>query len=132
MKQEKGQGLVEFAVVFPVIICFVFAIIYSGMLFHDYSTISSLVRSAVREAAIMTELPEDNRYRSIEARYSAQADTVMTSLYKKDFLKIEQTDETKVTGVFQASLHEPTSYVMRMVLPQTYQIRYAMRKESRP
>ena len=60
MRKQKGQSLVEFALVIPFFLFIVFAIIYAGMLFHDYSTLSNIARSAAREAAIVTGTDYDN------------------------------------------------------------------------
>ena len=54
MKKQKGQSLVEFALVVPLFLLLIFGLIYSGMLFHDYTSLSNIARSAAREAAITT------------------------------------------------------------------------------
>lgn len=53
-RNQKGQDLVEFALVFPIFIFLVIGIIYVGFFFGDYMTLSNITRSAVREAAVST------------------------------------------------------------------------------
>ena len=65
MRKSKGQSLVEFTLVIPFFLFLVFAIIYCGMLFHDYSTLTGIARSAAREAAIV----EGTEYGGIKTFY---------------------------------------------------------------
>ena len=52
MKKQKGQVIIEFALILPLFIILLFGIIYCGMLFYDYSTLSNVARAAARERAI--------------------------------------------------------------------------------
>ena len=38
MHKQKGQALVEFALIIPFFLLLIFGLIYSGLLFHDYNT----------------------------------------------------------------------------------------------
>lgn len=55
-KNEKGQSIVEFALVIPLLLIFVMAIIEFGFMFNAYLTISS----ASREGARLGSLGETN------------------------------------------------------------------------
>ena len=52
MKKHKGQSVVEFALVLPLFLFIMFGVIYTGMLFHDYATLSNIARTSAREAAV--------------------------------------------------------------------------------
>lgn len=52
MKSEKGQSLVEFALVLPLLILLLFGIVDFGRIFHAYLTIDHAGREAAREASI--------------------------------------------------------------------------------
>jgi Flp pilus assembly protein TadG len=52
MKSEKGQSLVEFALLLPVLILLLFGIIDFGRIFHAYLTIDHAGREAARTASI--------------------------------------------------------------------------------
>ena len=58
MKKQKAQVLVEFALILPLFLLILLGIIYSGMLFHDYNTLSNIARSCAREAAVVGTLDE--------------------------------------------------------------------------
>jgi Flp pilus assembly protein TadG len=51
-KKNKGQALVEFAIVIPLLMIFVMAIIEFGFMFNAYITISNASREAARLGAV--------------------------------------------------------------------------------
>ncbi|MGJ7919181.1 TadE/TadG family type IV pilus assembly protein [Neobacillus sp. LXY-4] len=52
MRSEKGQSLVEFALVLPVLLLLLFGIVDFGRIFHAYLTIDQAGREAARVASI--------------------------------------------------------------------------------
>ncbi len=100
MKSQKGQDLVEFALVFPVFILIICGIIYVGFFFSDYLTLNNLARSAARDASVIEEITkksdgqEQNNYEDIADKYGSMiydaqhndsdtpnTKTIVTSLY---------------------------------------------------
>ena len=70
MKRQRGQAVVEFAIVLPFFLLLVFGIIYFGCMFADYITLSNVARSSAREAAIISS--DDyykNNYKKIREKY---------------------------------------------------------------
>ncbi|MRH44309.1 pilus assembly protein [Aquibacillus halophilus] len=55
MKSEKGQSLVEFALILPVLILLLFGIVDFGRIFHAYLTLDHAGREAARSASIGEE-----------------------------------------------------------------------------
>ena len=53
MRRQKGQALVEFAFVLPILLTIVFMILYGGIMFVDYLTLSNTARSSARDAALL-------------------------------------------------------------------------------
>lgn len=51
-RRQEGQSIVEFALVFPLFLMFVFGIIFFGVLFYDYIALSNVARDSAREASI--------------------------------------------------------------------------------
>ncbi len=49
---EKGQGLVEFALIFPLLFMLIMGIISMGILFHDVARANDTAHDAVHAAAI--------------------------------------------------------------------------------
>lgn len=126
---EKGQAIIEFAVVLYFFLMLVFGIIYSGMLFYDYNTLSNTARSVARERAI-TEYTVTNE--KILERYVKDGKFtygLVTSLYTPNDPPIEiVTDEDDI--VVTISMHlEQSSALMRAIIPENYAIRYHMRKD---
>lgn len=52
MKSQKAQGIVEFALVLPLFLLLVIGIIYFGMAYGDYLTMSNTVRSIAHDASL--------------------------------------------------------------------------------
>lgn len=52
MKSEKGQSLVEFALVVPILALLLFGIVDFGRIFHAYLTIDHAGREAARAASV--------------------------------------------------------------------------------
>lgn len=132
MKKSKGQSLVEFALILPLFLFLIFAIIYAGMLFHDYSALSSIARSAAREAAIVTAVPSTGHYSDIETFYTTQTRNTLTTLYKTQTVDVEhktKNDEAYVT-VRIHMVRTITSYVLNIVTPPTFDIVYFMKKDT--
>lgn len=140
MKKNKGQVIVEFALVFPLFLLVLFGMIYSGLLFYDYSSLSNIARTSAREAAIVTGTYNNgDRYSTIENYYkngvNAPLNTLITSLYEKDLdpIKIEHVKESGQPDAVRVTINMhlvSSSYLMRMVLPNDYSVVYYMRKEQ--
>ena len=133
MKKHKGQVIVEFALILPLFLLIMYGIIYSGMMFHDYSTLSNIARSSAREAAISgISVAVGNRYTTIEAHYKDQFDSLLTSFYvaqdTENPIKIEQAtaDSIRSTIIMQLNV---SGYFVEMILPPTFGVQYYMRKE---
>ncbi len=138
MKKQRGQIIVEFALILPLFLLLVFGIFYSGMLFYDYSTLSNVARSAAREAAITETITEDDS--TITAHYydsanNAFVEGLVTHLYTPKSgeafkIHITQTDgepdDILVTIKMQLNVSFP---LMDVVLPEEYQIKYHMKKD---
>ena len=149
MKKQKGQVIVEFAIVLPLFLFLIFGLIYSGMLFHDYSTLSNIARSAAREKAISTVATDaailEHYYDSANKQFKGG---LLTQLYKpvsednpitftngnKTVIDgeghettVSDTDDIIVTIGMQLNTSLP---FIDIVLPPNFNIVYHMRKDS--
>ena len=52
---QKGQSVIEFALVLPLFLLLVMGIFYFGMVMADYLALSSIARSSAREASVIVE-----------------------------------------------------------------------------
>ena len=132
MKKHKGQAVVEFAVVLPLFLLVLFGIIYSGMLFYDYSSLSNLARSSAREAAITQNL-SDSKRTEIEDFYKAKTNNLLTSLYTPDAtkpFKISYSASDNSVGVTITMKRNDVPILVEMVLPEEYKIEYYMKRDE--
>ena len=143
MLKQKGQAVIEFAVVLPLFVLFLFGIIYSGMLFYDYISISNLARSAAREAAIVQTLDAD-KIDNIERYYSEKSLNLLTSLYtpvpeegktypfKVELKEPEPPSTDKSVEVTIKMQRNVSSALLELILPEDYTIMYLMRRDEQP
>lgn len=129
-RKQKGQVLVEFALCLPMFLMLVFGIIYSGMLFYDYSTLSNAARSVARERAITEYTVTDEKILERYVRDDKFVFGLVTSLYTPDSppISIVTTEDDDVVVTVGMSLGS-SSAVMDMVLPKHFNIVYHMRKD---
>lgn len=136
MKKQKGQTLVEFTLVLPFFLLLIFGLIYSGMLFYDYSTLSNMARSAARERAITPATGAGAVSNDSIKQYYFDGQNftprLVTGLYHPatDALQITGPDANNNIIVKITMELGDSSFVMRQVLPQTYSVVYHMRKEN--
>lgn len=75
MRHQKSQVLIEFALIFPLFLLFVFGIFYFSSIFSDYMTLNTIARNSAREASVITwstDADRDAQYATIRARYAKQ------------------------------------------------------------
>ena len=131
MKKRKGQSVVEFALVLPLFLLIMFGVVYTGMLFHDYITLSNIARTSAREAAVTAK----DEYGTIATHYEGQLDELMTSFYKKadsNPIVIVPVDHGKDTEGVQTTINmqlKANGFFLDMILPKTFGVRYYMKKE---
>ena len=58
IRNQKGQAMVEFVIVAPILLLLVFGIIQFGILFNNYLTLTDAVRAGARQAAVSRTLPD--------------------------------------------------------------------------
>ena len=107
MKRQKGQDIVEFALLLPIFLLVLCGIIYCGFMFGDYQTVQGIVRNAAREAAVVgryTESadplqPKIDNYKIIADKYNQilKEQKVITHLYVPDAagVQVVSTNEKK-------------------------------------
>jgi len=135
MKKQRGQAIVEFALVLPLFLIFIFGIVLSGMLFADYMTLSNVARSSAREAALTSD-PEN---RGIGEKYKTET-RLFTDLYTWDSTVITKNKysnlNNSVTVTIRTTLNANFPGVSFMKFftgdkfpPSKYDIDYTMHSE---
>lgn len=141
MKKQRGQVIIEFALILPLFLLMIFGLIYSGMLFYDYSTLSNVARSAAREAAITANLNETKIDSIISNYYIKQSNKfvggLVTSLYIPQKVGEVEAFDIQSSGsgdlkdiVVTINMQLNTSLPwIDIVLPENFKIRYHMRQD---
>ena len=132
MKKHKGQSVVEFALVLPLFLFIMFGVIYSGMMFHDYATLSNIARASAREAAVIS----GSNFSDIKAYYTPQLSYLLTSFYKpagSEPISIVQThDNNNNSDIIESTIImqlNVNGFFVDMILPKTFGVQYYMQKE---
>ena len=155
MNKSKGQSLVEFALVLPCFLFLIFALIYSGMLFYDYSTLSNIARSVARERAISEPYIEtpvvENGIPVLDettGQQKVKKSGVSDDNIKDNYFKDNNFKPSPITGLYAPGPNAldiqvdgndilvtinmvlvEKSPLMEAVLPNQYSIVYHMRKD---
>jgi len=139
MKKQRGQAIVEFALVLPMFMLLLFGVILSGLLFADYMTLSNVARSSAREAALSGE----DKNTEIKNAYKEKLHLI-SNLYTlptdDKWLEFDRSNpdiDKGVTVVIKANLNKNfpgvgvVSYITGAKFPpDTYEIRYTMHDEA--
>jgi Flp pilus assembly protein TadG len=56
VREERGQTMVEFAIVLPILCTLLFGAIQFGILFNNYVTLTDAVRAGARKAAVSRQI----------------------------------------------------------------------------
>ena len=67
-RSQRGQSMVEFAIVIPFFLVFIMGIAYFGAAISDYIALNNMARSCAREAS----LGGPSTYRQLENKYLSQ------------------------------------------------------------
>lgn len=67
-RRQRGQSMVEFAIVIPFFLVFIMGIAYFGAAISDYIALNNMARSCAREAS----LGGPSTYRQLENKYLSQ------------------------------------------------------------
>lgn len=122
MKRQKGQDIVEFALLLPIFLLVLCGIIYCGFMFGDYQTVQGIVRNAAREAAVVghytestdTSQPRIDNYKIIADKYNQilKEQNVITHLYVPDADGVQVTATNDNNEKPENSVHAKLNLVL--------------------
>lgn len=124
MRRQKGQAVVEFALVLPFFLLLVLGIIFAGLLYSDYLTLSNLARESARAASIQGE----SSYGDIK-QAAKDSKGLLTDLYSLEEVNIETVDSSVKVTLTTKRQSFPGAGFVKYMLPDQYQIVYSMYKE---
>ena len=123
VRQEKGQSVVEFALIIPLFLLLILGMIYGGFAYADYLQYSTAVREAARDIAM--QKPE-NRQALVDGLESDTENIVkkyaspLTTLYKPDFSASITAGNADEPGMVQVSVKLKRNVDVR-ILPEEFQ-----------
>ena len=83
--KQKGQGIIEFAVIVPALVALGIAIVYMGIMFLDYTQYSNAARAAARDIALQTRAGEGSASTTLARKsIAAQRDAVVKLINDQD------------------------------------------------
>ena len=121
MKRQKGQDIVEFALLLPIFLLVLCGIIYCGFMFGDYQTVQGIVRNAAREAAVVGHYTEStdpsqpiNNYKIIADKYNQilKEQNVITHLYVPDAAGVQVTATNDNNEKPENSVHGSSTWYL--------------------
>lgn len=149
MKRQRGQTMVEFALMVPFMALFIFGMIYGGAMFMQYLNFSNEARQIAREISVLENV--DSREYIIQTKYGAttefarfyKATRTISYTYEKktneDGTTTDEDDTTKPVDVVVKVTFERNNEDLPWILykvgfpPQTINpIIYQMRLEKKP
>ena len=106
--RQKGQSIVEFAVVLPFLLLIVLGIMYSGFIYSDYEAINDLARMAARDASVMTaETYKETEFDDLKAKYEEVG--LPNNLYVLREVNIEYKPDQRIVVTVTAELNPDSS-----------------------
>lgn len=146
---ERGQDVIEFALVMPFLLMFLFGIAYIGFLFSDYLTLNNLARSSAREASITAQqsygdgknkAPIQAAYNQVQKKYVEQArkSQHMYEITDGDYtirpvMESGQVHDVRVTITARMKDDNSAIYAIKNFIPESvreFQIQYQMLQEG--
>lgn len=116
VNSQKGQSLVEFALIIPLFLLLILGMIYGGFAYADYLQYSTAVREAARDIAMQST--QAKRSAIVAGLNSNSASTVkqyadpLTNLYAAEFS----------ASLTESTLDEPGSVTVRVALTRNVDV----------
>lgn len=146
---ERGQDVIEFALVMPFLLMFLFGIAYIGFLFSDYLTLNNLARSSAREASITAQqsygdgknaVPIQAAYDQVRNKYVQQAEKSQHMYEITDdgytiqpVMESGQVHDVRVTITARMKDDNSAIHAIKNFIPESvrkFQIQYQMLQEG--
>lgn len=72
-ESQKGQSIVEFAIILPLLVLFMIGLMYFGLMFSNYVALNDFARTAARNAAMISDATyKESGYATIRAAYESE------------------------------------------------------------
>lgn len=147
MTRSKGQSIVEFAFIAPMLVFMLIGIIYVGIAFLDYTQYNNAARDAARDISLQMTFPDkktivDNINKSDPnqlKRYATTITDLLSAKWSAEFLDKNGKSTTKQTDAFDVHItisleraELPTALENLHILPKHLKtIEYKMKIENK-
>lgn len=135
-KKQRGQSVIEFALVFPIFMFMLVGFAYTALLCHDYLTLTTIARDSARASAVgVDETTLRNRYTTQKFLTSAYT---WDASKPADFAIVSEDEDknnasagkrVKVTLTANCTVANISIMAMDFSLPKTIQSSLTMHKE---
>lgn len=122
MKFQRGQSIVEFAIILPLFLFLFFGIVYMGLAFSDYLMLSHTARSIAHEASLVSGEEEYQRILINNTKYAKlKSDLYVWEPDKESgnnnqYLSIYyDEDQQDVVVTAKATYNTTSSYIARLL-----------------
>ena len=134
MRRQKGQAVVEFALVLPFFFMLFWGIVYTGLLYSDYLTLSNFARESARVASIEGKAACYETMRSDVSPPQLSTRLYLWDVNSDSDFHINDANDSFMTVTLTANLNTSFPGVgimsyLGMSLPEEYKIVYSMYKE---
>jgi Flp pilus assembly protein TadG len=103
IKNEQGQTMTEFAIVLPVLVLIVFAVIQFGITFNNYLALTDAARAGARKAAV-SRLSGDGDGQAVSAVRASAANLNQSDLDVSVASSWQQGTNVTVTATYPYSI----------------------------
>jgi Flp pilus assembly protein TadG len=100
IRGERGQALVEFVLVLPILLMLVFAVVQFGITYHHYITVTDATRAGARAAVVNTDEDDPEAVAETAVRDSAVNLDQSELDVNVSFTGYERGDEVTVEAVY--------------------------------
>jgi Flp pilus assembly protein TadG len=105
VREERGQTMVEFAIVLPILCLLLFGAIQFGILFNNYVTLTDAVRAGARKAAVSRQIQGTTpRQACIDQINASASDLDLSKLVPDCQSDWQPTSTVRVTATYPYSI----------------------------
>ena len=101
--KQKGQGIIEFALIVPMLIALGVAIVYVGIMFMEFSQYSNAARDAARDISVQTYFTDANEDTTNASEYRQNIVDAINKGSGSDYETVISRYEHPFTNIFQSS-----------------------------
>jgi Flp pilus assembly protein TadG len=106
VREQRGQTMVEFAIVLPILCLLLFGAIQFGILFNNYVTLTDAVRAGARKAAVSRQITGTTPRQACIDQIKASASDLDLSKLQPDCVSDWQpTSTVTVTATYPYSIN---------------------------